>query len=343
MSERSGLIERLKRVFPSEEETPENRYFKLVVLVVAGVIVLTVFAGAVTFLFSLDRDFQISVPDLAGKELPDAILELQERELYPRLQVRPTEDPSERGYVIDQSPGPGAQIRARRHVNIVVSSGARVDEVEDYTGWDVDEVRLDVRALTGAGAPLLEIGNVQRIFDDAPRGTVLEQDPPPGADITGPTRLDLVVSRGEELEEFTLPDFVGVGYEEVMQQLATQDIPFRFDSVVAGIDDEPGRVIEQEPEGGTRVDSGTTVSLTTAEPEDLEEDEAFGVLSRTLPEYPIPVSLTLEVVTPEGATEQILEMVHPGGEIGIPYRVPVGSTLVLRRGEDTLVEQLVDS
>ncbi|MFW5769434.1 MAG: hypothetical protein ACOCYA_05195, partial [Spirochaetota bacterium] len=59
--------------------------------------------------------------------------------------------------------------------------------------------------------------------------------------------------------------------------------------------------------------------LVMTEVVDVPEGHIFGVLERTLPDYPIAVDLKLEAVGVDGNREELLSMKHPGGRIGIPY------------------------
>lgn len=336
------LLNRIRELLPGDHESPENKYFKAMVFSVIAIIIFTVTAGVVTFLFSLEGEAQTTVPDISGYELPQALMELQDRDLVPRVQLRTTDDPSLRGYVIDQNPSAGSLVRSGRTIDVIVSRGAVLEELRDYVGMDIEEVRFDLRAITGAGVPLIEIGTVQRVFNEEDPGTVLEQSPEAGEEITGPIQLDLVISRGPELEEITLSNYEGQHYEEVISDLSELELPFVFEAVPPGPADEDGTVVVQNPDAGTTIEPGSLVNFTIAEPEDLEDDEIFGILQRNLPEYPVPVELMLEVVTPDGETETLVSMQHPGGQVAIPYVVRDGSTLVLSRAGETILRQLVE-
>ncbi|MFW5995107.1 MAG: PASTA domain-containing protein, partial [Spirochaetia bacterium] len=302
------ILNRIRALFPGDHETPENRYFKAMVYLVIGLIIFVVAAGVVTFFFSLEGEPQTTVPDMQDQELPMALMDLQERDLIPRIQLRTTDDPSLRGYVIDQEPAAGSLVRSGRRIDVVVSRGAVVEEVADYTGMSLDEVRFDLRAITGAGTPIIELGTVQRVFDEAEPGTVLEQSPEPGSEVTGLMELDLVISRGPEREEITLADYTGRHYEDVIDALSELGLPFAFEAVPAGPDDDGGEVVVQDPSEGETVEPATLINLTVTEPEDLEDGEVFGILQRNLPQYPVPVELTLEVSTPDGDTETLVSL-----------------------------------
>lgn len=337
----SKIGQKIRDLFPSVNDTPETRYVKTMSYSVLFMIVFLSVAGLATFLHTLEGDAQTTVPDMVGLELPQALIALQERALYPLVQLRTTDDPGLRGYVIDHVPAAGALVRSGRRIEVVVSRGAVLDQVPDFTGEQIDDVRLAVRALTGAGVPLIEIGTVQRIFDEATPGTVLEQSPLPGSDVTGPVRLNLVVSRGTDLGEIVVPAFAGLSYQSVVSELSELGLAFAFEAVPPPPNSDGGDVIAQTPSPGSSVQVGSVVNLTMNRPASIPEGEVFGILRRSLPEYPLLVELTLEALLPNGSRETVSSIRHPGGLIGIPYVVPAGTTLVLSRSDEVLVRQQV--
>lgn len=339
----SRFGQKLRDLLPSVNDTPETRYVKTMSYSVLFMIIFLSVAGLATFLNTLEGDAQTTVPDMVGMELPQALIELQERGLFPLLQLRTTDDPGQRGYVVDHVPAAGALVRSGRRIEVVVSRGAVLDQVPDFIGDQIDDVRLAVRALTGAGAPLIEIGVVQRIFDDAPAGTVLEQDPRAGSNVTGPVRVNLVVSRGDQLEQIVIPEFSGLHYEDVIAELSELGLAFAFEAVPPPPNADGGDVVAQTPRPGNTVQVGSVVNLTINEPADVAEGEVFGILRRSLPEYPLLVELTLEAIYPDGTRDDIASIRHPGGLIGIPFVVPEGTTLVLSRSDETLVRQQVET
>ena len=90
-------------------------------------------------------------------------------------------------------------------------------------------------------------------------------------------------------------------------------------------------MVEQDPPPGEEVELGTFVRLTMTRPALVPEDQVFGLLERSLPQYPVEVELTLEAQTLAGDREVLLSMLHPGRELSIPYQVAENSALVLYR------------
>ncbi|HUX13923.1 MAG TPA: PASTA domain-containing protein [Spirochaetia bacterium] len=326
----NSFFERLRNAIPSQSDAPEDRFFKLFVYGLVGIALLSLVAGLTTFFLSLQGAEVTMVPDIRSVELPEAIIQLQDKQLNARVQLRNYADPTLKGKVISQDPSPGTLVRAGRDVRLTVSSGAVVDKVENFIGQQLSEVRLHLQTLfSTASRPLLQIGDVSYVFDSSDPGTILQQDPKADASLSQPTSLKLVVSRGPDVKRIALPTFTGSGWQSVLDQLTAQNIPFTFKVSDAQADQPSGSVIAQDPAAGTDVPVGTRVTVTMTRPKTVPKGKVFGLLERTLPNYAVPVELSLESVAPDGQRKVLLTTMSPGGPVGIPYIQDENTTLIL--------------
>ncbi len=316
-----------ERILPTYKDPPERRTFKLFVLLIVGMFVLMVLIGLLTFLLSLKGSEQVMVPALEGKDLIPALVELQEKELYPRLQVRYSSD-YEKGLVLEQKPAAGSSVRLGRRVTLVVSRGPVIDRVEDYVGEKLEDVRVYLQNVFASSRALLRIKEpVSYVFDESPSGTILAQKPPAGKALDELTELELVVSRGPRGEMISTADYSNLRFQDAVAQLANANIPFTFTVRRAQGQEKAGVVVSQTPEPGSAISYGSGVQLVMTRPTDLGRGKVFGVFEYTLPAYPIMVDVSLDAVSPEGSTT-LLAMKHPGGPISIPYIVDARTELV---------------
>jgi serine/threonine-protein kinase len=73
-----------------------------------------------------------------------------------------------------------------------------------------------------------------------------------------------VVSRGEDdSDTVEVPSVVGEDFDEAAETLDELDLDAEGRSAVPFVGREDGRVVAQDPPAGTRVERGTTVTLTT--------------------------------------------------------------------------------
>lgn len=323
------------------EAGPERRFFRFAFWSIVAMFAILSLSALAAFLLSLRGYEETLVPDVAGETVVDALVLLQERGLYPQVQLRYFSDPALKDTVVSQDPEPGALVRVGRRITLVVSQGSIIDEVADFRGRPLAEVQAELQALGARGGRSLVIDSVSYVFDDAAVGTVIEQSPPPGREVTGLTELDLVVSRGPDVERFSLPSFIGLDWEDAIQVLSRDDVPFVF-----ALEEQPsvgpeGVVVSQSPEAATQVTAGTPVELTIRAVREVEDGYVFGVFDRTLPEYAVAVDISVVALGPEGEPTTLFQLTHPGGRIVFPYILEYGSQIVVYRYDTEVIRYVV--
>lgn len=331
----------LSRVLPTRADDEPARLFKRTAFTITGMVLFFGFFAVSTFFLVLRGQEETMVPDLLGQELANALLDLQEKELYPRLQLRYSSDPREKGRVIGQDPPGGLLVKAGQRVTLTVSQGAIVDRVEDYVGQTLADVRITLQTLFATTTPLLRIrDNPTYVYSDAPPGTILEQSPEPGTTLTTLTDLVFVISRGPRGQTVPTPGYLGRPYAEALSELIRAGTPFAFKARPAGSGETPGQIVAQSPNPGIQSPKNTVLNLILANPRPVS-GQVFGVFEYSLPEYPILVDMKLEVREQDGDRRVLAEFAHPGGLIGIPYTAQVGDSLVLSIFGKDLITQPV--
>ena len=305
----------------------------VVVLALVGIVAISVF-----FIFIRGEE-QTMVPDVQGKELTSALLELQVKELYPRIQLRFTQSSTDRGYILEQSPPPGTIVKAGRRIQLVVSQGVMINTVENFIGRNVDDVRMDIQAMYFAQGASLGNGSLQQLlsireplmfeFSSEAPGTILQQRPEPGSPISGPTVLEFVVSRGSDNIMIQVPDLLGLSIEDALEQIGRTGIDFEFALRPVMGDQETGIVVAQNPIGDTTTPSDTRVTFIVSSPETMNYNEVFGIFTYPMAMNPYPLLVQLESITPAGERHRLLSVQFAGGLLTVPYRQPLGSVLVL--------------
>ena len=309
-------------------------HLRLFISMVFGLIIFVgIIAIAIFFIFIRGAE-ETMVPDVQGMDLTQALLELQVKELYPRIQLRYTQSSVDRGLILEQSPRPGSIVKAGRRIRLVVSQGALLNSVENYIGRNIDDVRMDLQVLfTTEGAfsiPLLSIREpVMYEFSSEPSGTILQQQPEAGTGISSPILIEFVVSRGSEDASLRLPDFIGLPMEAALDLISRLGIDFMFTMQGAEASEVPGTVIRQNPGADAMISSDTRVRFTVASPSDRSSDTVFNIFSYDIPVNPYPLPLRLEAQLPSGERRLLLALDYAGGELTVPYNLPLRSMLIL--------------
>ena len=329
-------------------------WYTVALFVIMGITAVAIFLG-------VNKGYERQVvPDVVGTNLYRAQLILQEKELYPRLQMRYSDVPGQVGQIISQSPKKGSIVKAQSRVTLVVSRGVVFDHVGNYVGTNLDALKNTLDALyAGAEIPSLTIANPIFKQDAALPGTILEQDPPEGTPITQPIELKFIVSSGPQKMKVEIPDFTGKNVTEVLAAMSQTRLTFDFTQHIASENEVPGTVVKQvNPSNKKEVGEYAHVQLEFAMPAVTEDDEengevkpdqnglneaeateaglvrntanyVHGILTTKIPEYPYAVPVKLDVIPQEGSRYGIATFNHVGGNLTIPYAVPHGSVLVL--------------
>ena len=272
---------------------------------------------------------KVMVPDVRRMDLADALVKLQERELYSRLALRFTDDPLEKNTILEQSPAPGSIVKAGRRVKLTVSRGSVLDKVENYVGQDLESVRLHLQSIFSSSRPLITIREPYMLrFDDATAGTILEQKPLPGTEISGITVLDLVVSKGPESKKAAVPDFGGLGMAAAIAAAEKSAFVVDFSMRPPKSGETPGTVVEQKPAAATESKVEERIKVVIAAPA-LTQGMVEGIYTYTLTQYPYPVPVKLEAIKPSGQRTLLISLKHPGGNFSVPFLLPAGSTFAL--------------
>jgi len=318
----------LRRALPNDRDTPEVRGLKLTVFLFVGIVGLMVLIGLITFSLAVRGQEQTLVPNVTGKDLVTALVEMQEKELYPRVQVQFSSE-TEKNVIMAQSPAPGTLVKAGRRITLRVSKGPVLQEVENYVGRNLDEVRSYLQTLYASHSPNLVIDDpVYRVETGVAAGTILAQSPKPGTQISGLTKLSFVVARGEGELASAVGEYVGLSFNEAISQLTKADLPFFFTVQKPAKGQRPGVVVSQQPAADARISLGSTVQLVMTPPENPGKGKIFGLFRYLLPDYPILVDIRLDVIAETGRLT-ILSARHGGGPLAVPYIVPEGADLVL--------------
>ncbi|MDR3356805.1 MAG: PASTA domain-containing protein [Spirochaetaceae bacterium] len=173
---------------------------KFFALCCLGSVVLVSLIAAISFFAALRGAEETLVPEVRGKDIVEALLELQQKELYPRIDLRYSASAADKGRILEQYPRAGSIVKAGRRIRLVVSQGAALSSVADYVGRDVADVRMELQTMFASNPRPLLILKEPFVYrrSGKPAGTILEQSPAPGTNIFSPVELELVVSGGTD-------------------------------------------------------------------------------------------------------------------------------------------------
>jgi beta-lactam-binding protein with PASTA domain len=309
-----------------------TNHLRVFIMAVAALVILVGITAVSVFFIAVRGAEQTMVPNVTGKELTEALLELQVKELYPRLQLRYSQTSSDKGFILEQDPRPGTIVKAGRRIRLVVSQGVILNKVENFIGRGINEVRIDLQTIyvSSGGIPLLAINEplIYEFSSETP-GTILAQKPEAGAEISGPMNIEFVVSRGREASTVTIPQLTGLDISKALELISGSGINFIFTAREKKEDEKGETVVYQTPSANTTAQINMPVQLTVTNPDKLENNEIFNIFSYSIPANPYPLEVRIEALIPSGERIRLFTVNYSGGDFTLPYKLPVGTTLVL--------------
>jgi beta-lactam-binding protein with PASTA domain len=210
------------------------------------------------------------VPGVIGDREGPAVASVESSRLRPRVTRVPR--PGERGIVVDQKPGRGAQVPVDSVVELLVSIPLPVDPQKPRDPQPVLVVVPDVRGLSmeRAAQVLARARLHPRVVGmrpaDAPPGTVLEQDPAPNTRVRPDSEIELVGAERLRIDPqpptYDMPNLVGRTVDDALADAMVRRIKLR----IASRDDPkaggtPGLIVRQSIPAGAAVTPGTPVTV----------------------------------------------------------------------------------
>ncbi|WP_407396508.1 PASTA domain-containing protein [Treponema sp.] len=292
-------------------------------------LVITFAACLAVFFASVQGAEKVLVPDVVGESLTDALLKMQAKELYPKIQLKYSDFPGDKGTILEQNPKAGAIVKAYRRVTLTVSRGIAIDFIEDYVGKNADEVRNSLDLLFSGSDSLVEVSPFVYVKDESTPGTIIAQYPEAGTSLSEKIRLQFVVSCGTETEKVDMPKLEGLNIEQLLSVMGEHKIIVDLDVKEDEGAPAKGNVgdvekTKDEVEAYTRVKA-----ILEVKPRGEKDEMVQGVFSCDLTDYPFPVPYVLEAKGSDGKTTVLLSANHLGKKFTAPYNVKKNTTLIL--------------
>ncbi|MCR3956104.1 MAG: Stk1 family PASTA domain-containing Ser/Thr kinase [Gudongella sp.] len=245
---KSQRVDRIRK-----KKNEKNRAFVVIAAILAAFILATgIFAGYMRLRDNISVNDDIFMPSLIGMTQEEAEVIAEEEGFQLNIVDSISSSEFEAGRIVSQNVDEGVRIRPGYPVSITVSLGS-----------DLVSVPLLVnRTLTEAEAILKEAGlrmNVAYDFSDTvPLDVVMEQSMESFTDVEPNTRIDLVVSKGEEVSEVVMIQLIGTQISQAMNDIVAMDL------VVGEVTYEPNNEAPANEVTWQSYDAGTTLETKTA-------------------------------------------------------------------------------
>jgi len=198
----------------------------------------------------------VPVPDVTKIRYEDArdILESQGFQIIKMEERYDSRYPH--GYVIEQNPQGGAQVKEGRRIYVILSKGPRRFPMPKLKDRSERDARL---MLTRYGLAIGE--KTYEYSTQYPEGVVIRQSIAPGVEVPMGTRVDITISLGPVPDQFTVPALEGRTLDDARELIAKAGLTLgriRYEVVPQLL---PETVIRQSIKPGTQVNKGEPIDL----------------------------------------------------------------------------------
>jgi serine/threonine-protein kinase len=173
------------------------------------------------------------------------------------------------GYVMEQNPRGGATAEVDSTVTITVGEGPGTVEVPDVANIMPVQAR---GILEEAG---LRLGSQSTTpSDSVPEGSIVSQSPKAGSEAEPGISVAVTVSSGPS--QVTVPDVTGQDWITAAQNLQAAGLSVNRNVTMVASDRPENEILSTNPEAGTQVPPGTTVTLTTSQGPQPQQSTSSG-------------------------------------------------------------------
>jgi len=246
-----------------------------------AIAVLVIAIGAVSGFFAYSKYLggsgaNVTVPTIVGLSQGDAKKAVEAVNLkFTVAQNMASDKPV--GTVVQCTPTQGTKVKASSEVRVAISSGNANTTVPNVKNMDISSAK-DV--ITNSD---LKVGDITYAYSSyIPTDSVISQTPDSDSKVSSGTLINLVVSKGSEVKNVSVPDLTGKTYDQASTLLSNNKLKIaKGTDVVGTATSVVGTVAMQDIKSGISVQNGSTVTV-----------QLYGII------YTAPDGTTPPVTTP---------------------------------------------
>ncbi len=209
---------------------------------------------------------EVKVPNLVGKTQEEAEKALKAKGLKLKVKAKQESPEYEEGYIISQDPKDGTKVEKESVITVVVSSGKTEEKetVPDVSGKSQDEARDELEEL----GFVVKVSTEFETSEEFDQDEVIRTTPSAGEEVAKGSEITLIISSGEDKPE--IPNLLGKTKKEAGRILNDLGINFTTEEVYND-SYKAGQVCYQSKKAGTRVESGSSITLQISKGKKPEE------------------------------------------------------------------------
>ncbi|EOD01320.1 Stk1 family PASTA domain-containing Ser/Thr kinase [Caldisalinibacter kiritimatiensis] len=243
-----------------KKEKKQSKNTRTIVTVAAVLLALALATGigmiGYNYLKSYIIGQEIEVPNLIRLQEDIARKKAEDLGLEFVVKYREFNSDYTEGHIIKQTPKPGVTRKEGSPIEVVVSKGQRMVKVPDLINkysYELDILLSD--------ADLIEGNTTYKHSETIPRNIVISQNPKPDSMVPEGSKVDIVISKGPEINYILMPSLIGKDIEEAKKDIIVRG--FSVGDIIYKPSEEYQKniVIEQGYPAGSEVEENTPINL----------------------------------------------------------------------------------
>ncbi len=225
------------------------------ILVFSFILLLVLVFLSIALYPSLFGTKEVTIPELKGKELDDAITELVNQGLIVGKTIKIEDDTIPADDVIKTNPMAGKKVKEGATVDIYQSKGKEKITLSNYEGKKMIDVEPSLEEIGFKDIVITEEHN-----DEVEAGMIISQQPAANSKVLPEdTVLEFTVSKGSN--QITLKDLTGYSEAGLKDYAEENGLKIEVEKEEYHNSISEGQVIEQTPSAQSKVDKGSTVKV----------------------------------------------------------------------------------
>jgi beta-lactam-binding protein with PASTA domain/predicted Ser/Thr protein kinase len=204
-----------------------------------------------TVALTVSQGLSVRIPPVRNLPVADARDRLQKADLQVSVERRASRE-IDAGRAITTDPPPETEVDCNASVTLIVSRGENVVDLPSVVGLSQEGARSQLENLG-------LIVNVDTTDSDEPAGTVIDQDPVAGTEVSRNDRVTIIVSNGAGT--VIVPSVLGQPRDTAADILRSRGLSVDVVEQDTENESDDGRVLDQAPPSGTRLRRGDLVTL----------------------------------------------------------------------------------
>jgi|LGVF01.1.fsa_nt_gb serine/threonine-protein kinase len=261
-----------KKIYNKPKKKKDKKQLSVFTILVIVLAALLVTLGIFTIISidnianKLDNEV-IIVPNVEGLEAKEGAKILYDLGFSVDATKRKYSTTIPSGYIISQVNKEGEKLKKGYTIEIVISDGSKLIIVPNVIHEDFVNGKIELENKN------LVLGEVRYEFSDLPKGTIIDQDPLAGKELTANSKINLVVSQGLENNLVLLPSIIDLTLDEARERLDKIDINIGKIEYISDINFENGKINKQSILAGAEVEEGSSVDIIITQNENENEEE----------------------------------------------------------------------